>query len=207
MSYTSPTTVGEKIVVTPSKKVISQDVRVWENSLVGQLIDAKLSFPVIYRLIEKIWGRIEMPTITLMKNDPICFQFKRANSIEWLLSRGPWHLRGKPMLLRKWIPGIVPETFNFDSIPVWIKLGRIPLELWTDASFAIVASAIGKPLSFDLATKERRRLSHARICMELNVDNTMPAEITVNLGGEEFIVNVTYEWKRRKCNLCRSFGH
>ena len=130
-----------------------------------------------------------------MENGLICFQFKRLNSIEWILSRGPWH------------PGIVPETFVFDLVHVWIKLGRILLELWTDASLAIVASAIGKPLSFDLATKERRRLSYACICVELNVDNTMPAEITVNRRGEEFIVTVTYEWKPRKCNLCRSFGH
>ena len=71
----------------------------------------------------------------------------------------------------------------------------------------MVASPIGKPLLVDLATKERRRLSYARICVELNVDNIMPAEVTVNLRGEEFIVTVTYEWKRKKCNLCRSFGH
>ncbi|XP_031740405.1 uncharacterized protein LOC116403411 [Cucumis sativus] len=142
-----------------------------------------------------------------MENGLICFQFKHLKSIQWILSRGPWHLGGKPMLLRKWTPGIVPESFVFDSVPVWIKLGRIPLELWTDAGLAVVASAIGKPLLVDLATKERRRLSYARICVELNVDNIMPAEVTVNLRGEEFIVTVTYEWKPKKCNLCRSFGH
>ena len=84
------------------------------------------------------------------------------------------------MLLRKWIPGIVHETFTFDSVPVWIKLGRIPLELWTNVGLVVVAIAIRKPLSFDLATKERR-LSYARICVELNVESTMSAEITVNL--------------------------
>lgn len=35
------------------------------------------------------------------------------------------------------------------------------MELWTDVRLTVVASAIGKPLSLDLATKERRRLSHA----------------------------------------------
>ena len=35
----------------------------------------------------------------------------------------------------------------------------------------------------------------------------MSAEITFNLRGAEFIVTVAYEWKLRKCNLCRSFGH
>ena len=109
------------------------------------------------------------------------------------------------MLLRKWMPGIVPETFVFDIVPVWIKLGQIPVELWTDVGLVIVASAIVKPLSLDLATKERRQLSYARICVEMNVNNHMSADIMVNLRGEEFIVNGMYEWKSRKCNLCRSF--
>ena len=65
------------------------------------------------------------------------------------------------MLLRKWTPGIVPETFVFYYVPVWIKLGRIPMELWIDASLAVVVSAIRKPLSLNLATKERRKLSYA----------------------------------------------
>ena len=49
----------------------------------------------------------------------------------------------------------------FYYVPIWIKLGRIPMELWTDVRLTVVASVIGKPLSLDLATKERRRLSHA----------------------------------------------
>ena len=48
----------------------------WENSLVGQLNDVKLSYQVIYRLIEKIWGRVEMPTITLMENGLIFSNLK-----------------------------------------------------------------------------------------------------------------------------------
>ena len=65
------------------------------------------------------------------------------------------------MLLRKWTLGIVPKSFVFYYVPIWIKLGTIPMELWTDVRLTVVASAIGKPLSLDLATKERRRLSHA----------------------------------------------
>lgn len=81
------------------------------------------------------------------------------------------------------------------------------MELWTNVSWAVVASGIGKPLSLDLATKERRRLSYARVCVEMNVDSSILADITINLRGEEFLVTITYEWKPRKCNLCCSFGH
>ena len=35
----------------------------------------------------------------------------------------------------------------------------------------------------------------------------MAAEFTIQLRGEDFVMTVNYEWKPRKCNLCRSFGH
>uniref|UniRef100_A0A9I9EE75 DUF4283 domain-containing protein n=1 Tax=Cucumis melo TaxID=3656 RepID=A0A9I9EE75_CUCME len=74
--YTPPKAIGDKIVVIPPEEVIDQGIQVWENSLVGQLIDAKLPYAVIQRLVEKIWGKIEMPTITILENDLICFQFR-----------------------------------------------------------------------------------------------------------------------------------
>ncbi|TYK18951.1 uncharacterized protein E5676_scaffold418G00380 [Cucumis melo var. makuwa] len=205
--YTLPKIIGDKIVVTPPEEVIDQGIKVWENSLVGQLIDSKLPYTVIQHLVEKIWGKIEMPIITILENDLICFQFRRSKSVEWILSRGPWHLDDKSMLLRKWTPGIVPEFFVFNSVPVWIRLGKLPMELWTEAGLAVVASAVGKPISLDLATKERRRLSYARVCVELEAGSNMPAEITVSLRGVDFNVSVNYEWKPRKCNLCCAFGH
>ncbi|TYK26656.1 DUF4283 domain-containing protein [Cucumis melo var. makuwa] len=207
LPYTLPKAIGDKIVVIPTEEVIDQGIRVWENSLVGQLIDAKLPYSVIQRLVEKICGKIEMPIITILENDLICFQFRRSKSVEWILSRGPWHLGGKPMLFRKWTPAIVPESFVFNSVPVWITLGKLPMELWTEAGLAVVAGAVGKPISLDLATKERRRLSYARVCVELEGGSNMPSEITVNLRGVEFNVSVNYEWKPRKCNLCGAFGH
>ncbi|XP_050938810.1 uncharacterized protein LOC127148657 [Cucumis melo] len=152
-------------------------------------------------------GKIEMPILTILENDLICFQFRRPKSVEWILLRGPWHFGGKPMLLRKWTPGIVPESFVFNSVPVWIRLGKIPMELWIEAGLAVVASAVGKPISLDLTTKERRRLSYARVCVELEGGSNMPAGITVSLRGVDFNVSINYEWKPRKCNLCCAFGH
>ena len=35
----------------------------------------------------------------------------------------------------------------------------------------------------------------------------MPAEFTIHLRVEDFVMAVNYEWKPRRCNLCRSFGH
>lgn len=73
LPYTQPKTIGDNIIVVPSEEVIAQNIRVWENSLVGQLINVKLPYAVIHQLVEKIWGKIEMPVITILENDLICF--------------------------------------------------------------------------------------------------------------------------------------
>lgn len=39
-------------------------------------------------------------------------------------------------------------------------MGTIPMELWTEVGLVVVANAIGKSLTLDLATKERCRLSY-----------------------------------------------
>lgn len=94
------------------------------------------------------------------------------------------------MLIEKWTLGIILESFGFNSVPVWIRLGKIPMELWTEAGLTIVASVVGKPITLDLATKEKRRLSYARVYVELDVDSPMLAEITVNHASVIYVVRL-----------------
>lgn len=51
LPYIPPQIVENKIVAIPLEEVITQGVQVWENFLVGKLIDAKLPYAVIHRLI------------------------------------------------------------------------------------------------------------------------------------------------------------
>lgn len=62
-----------KIVVILHEQVVAQGVKVWENSLVWQIIDAKVPYVIVQRLIEKLWGKFEMSTITILENDLIPF--------------------------------------------------------------------------------------------------------------------------------------
>ncbi|XP_038877075.1 uncharacterized protein LOC120069410 [Benincasa hispida] len=148
-----------------------------------------------------------MPTITILDNGLILFQFHRDESQDWALENDPWHLGGKPILLRKWFPGIVSKTFVFESLPIWIHLARIPLELWTNKGLAVVVSAMGRPIHLDEATRDRKRCSYARVCVKVDGDALLPLLVTIRMRGQDFVVHVSYEWKSRKCLGCGSFRH
>lgn len=110
-----------------------------------------------------------MANITVLENDLVIFQFRRPKSVNWILSHGLLHLGANPMLLRKWSPGIVPKSFIFNYVLVWITLGHIPMKLWMDEGLAVVASVVGKPLAFDMAIRERRGMSY--VCVNVYVLN------------------------------------
>ncbi|KAF9597053.1 hypothetical protein IFM89_015244 [Coptis chinensis] len=69
------------------------------------------------------------------------------------------------------------------TILVWVKCHNVPKELWTDDGLGFVASKVGIPFSQDEATKQKKRIDYARLCIEEGRQNE---RITPN-------ANVSYE--------------
>ncbi|KAL9400933.1 hypothetical protein Peur_004782 [Populus x canadensis] len=63
------------------------------------------------------------------------------------------------------------EQHNQVKVPVWVRLYNVPLEYWTIKGLSCVASAIGVPLHADHTTLLRKRLSYARVCVEIDACN------------------------------------
>ena len=56
-------------------------------------------------------------------------------------------------MLMKWKPGLTLSKASLHAIPVWAQFFNIPIELWTEKGLSLIASAIGKPLYANSATK------------------------------------------------------
>ena len=72
------------------------------------------------------------------------------------------------IFLRRWEAGLQLSLDAVDRIPVWVQLFGVPMEYWTAEGLSCLASAVGLPLFADGATESCRRISYARICVELN---------------------------------------
>lgn len=102
------------------------------------------------------------------------------------------------------------ESFdlNLSKLPIWIQLSNIPLELFTKTGLSYIASAVGVPLYCDKITALQKRLSFARICIEVDVNEKIPEVIEVVMK-EGNVVNVYTKvpWMPQKCGKCKIFGH
>ena len=105
-----------------------EGVDMWKGCLVGQFLDKRLPFPVVRSLVNKLWGKKEMPDISTTENSLYFFRFRDLDARNWVMESGPWHLAGRPFILRTWRPGMDMLNIQLTSIPIWVKFYNIPLE-------------------------------------------------------------------------------
>lgn len=71
-----------------------------------------------------------------------------------------------------------------------------------------IASVIGKPIQCDHMTSTISRLSYARVLIELDLREDLPASVTVPLpSGPVLHQKVVYESLPKFCNFCNYIGH
>ena len=86
------------------------------------------------------------------------------------------------------------------------------MELWNLKGISFIASYIGKPLHVDRMTASRRRISYARVCVEvrgdLNLIDKFAIETNDGKGNTTLLdIDVEYQWRPSRCSSCSTFGH
>ena len=155
-----------------------------------------------------IWGKEGEVDIKPVGHNLFIVQFPNLDLRNKVLESGPWHIQNKPLIVRKWEPGMQSLEFNMSKLPLWIQLSNIPLELFSQKGISYIASELGNPLYMDSITAKQQRLAYARVCVEVEASMDIPKRIEVELrDGKSVTVNVEIPWMPAKCSKCEIFGH
>ncbi|KAK8571128.1 hypothetical protein V6N13_025684 [Hibiscus sabdariffa] len=172
---------GESVPALPPQEVIDLGARQWDNALLGKFLGKSSPLSVFQRILNKFWG---------------------------VLESGPWHVQQKALILRRRLPGMMPEVFTFDKAPIWVKLWHVPLELYSQQGLGYLASALGKPLYTDRSTAMKLTLEYAKVCVEVSATYDLLSTITVDLGNSTYVdVGVQLDWAPPCCSSWGVFGH
>ncbi|KAK8612797.1 hypothetical protein V6N13_092901 [Hibiscus sabdariffa] len=184
-----------RVVVKPSKEVLQDGAKQWENALLANFLG-------------KLWGREGSVTIRFLAPSVYLINFPSGRVRDWVLESGPWHIQQKALILRKWLPGMMMEVLNLESAPVWVKLWHVPLELYSQKGLGCLASALEKPLYTDRATAWEKHLEFAKVCVDMAAIFVLPTFISMEVGDDSFIdVGVELAWSPPRCCSCAIFGH
>ncbi|XVF79325.1 hypothetical protein PTKIN_Ptkin14bG0212400 [Pterospermum kingtungense] len=102
----------------------------------------------------------------------------------------------------------MPLELDLSSIPIWLNLRHVPLELFSLEGLSHIVSVIGTPLYMDRITVSCKRLTYAKMCVEIGVDRDIHSFVKVLMRDGSFVhIGVEVPWYPQKCMSCKVFGH
>ncbi|KAJ4848303.1 hypothetical protein Tsubulata_003685 [Turnera subulata] len=177
----------------------------WRKALVGYVFGSDPELDSVENFIALNWTKYGSVKL-------LCVQAQQV------LDEGPWFLDHRPFILKRHdlFEPLTKESVR--SVPVWIKLPGLSLQLRNTRCLSKIASVIGNPLFVEKSCMEGQTLTDPRICVEINADcDESPEYVKVNLPDLRWIpglqsresvqVKVEYEWLPPLCKVCREFGH
>lgn len=182
------------------------DDKNWGLCLIGYFLDGRMDFPLLCSTARRVWkdcGPIKIRQFGAC----FFFEFQDEDSKNKVLEGGPYFFSRRYLVLKEWERMLAPSTEHPSTIPVWVKIHKLPLECWTEEGLSRIASKIGKPLHVDVATAGQQRIAFARVCIEIGADYELPSTISVLTAKGTVVVTVEYQWLPRKCSKCKVFGH
>lgn len=182
------------------------DDGIGKHCLVGHFLDGKMPIPLLTATARTVWkdhGKFSIKQL----GSSYLFEFDDEASKLAVLEGGPYFFSRRYLVLKEWKRMMTPGKIHPPTIPVWVKLHRLPLEFWTHVGFSKIASTIGKPIYVDEATANKKRLDFARICVEIDAGDELPSDITISVKSDSVMVGVEYQWLPPSCKSCKVFGH
>ncbi|XP_057746748.1 uncharacterized protein LOC130966018 [Arachis stenosperma] len=110
---------------------------------------------------------------------------------------------GYYITVKSWSPDCKPCEASFGNIMVWIRITRLSIWYYHEKAIMHIASAIGKPVKVDLATKLVERGKFARACVQVNLGLLVVQRVVV----DDYKYSVEYECLQLICEKCNCFGN
>ena len=95
-----------KLRVALPEEVIEEGEMLWKNAVVAQFVGRIPNFSMFQKQVNMFWGQEGEMDIRPAGLNLFIIQFPNCATRERVLENGPWHIQNKPLIVRKWEPGM-----------------------------------------------------------------------------------------------------
>lgn len=82
-------------------------------------------------------------------NDWVTFMFANEHDRNLVWRERPWFVQGLNLVLRPWEPFFDAYTTEITRVDQWIRIPRLPMELWHDKYLRIILKDISEVVKID----------------------------------------------------------
>lgn len=138
----------------------------------------------------------------------VIFKFQNKTEKERILAGGPYFIFKRTLFVRSLSEDFCFQEVDYSVVPIWVQLHNLPLQCRNTRAISRIASKLGKPLCFDNITLERKRISYARVLIEVDTSVKPLEAFEVKLpSGQVYLQYAHYENLPKFCTHCYLFGH
>ncbi|XP_050233454.1 uncharacterized protein LOC126681941 [Mercurialis annua] len=180
---------------------ILNEVDRWKYVVLGCVYGLNPRFYKLQSFIKNRWGKLGLINFHQIKSNLFAFVFESEEGKIQAMADGPITFDSHPLLLQEWKRKMTFEIEKGALVSVWVKFPLLPWEFWSDESLITIASTLGKPLFADRCTRDRSKLTYARVLIEMRLNEIFPDIIIIkDTDGEILNQAVDYEWKLVLCS-------
>uniref|UniRef100_A0A0D3DLD3 DUF4283 domain-containing protein n=1 Tax=Brassica oleracea var. oleracea TaxID=109376 RepID=A0A0D3DLD3_BRAOL len=129
------------------------------------------------------------------------FKISDPKAREKILRRGMWNIVGVPMAVTKWTPKTEEDKQEEESIPMWIHLTKVPLNMFSWEGLSLIASHVGVPVRLHPETLACFSFEVAKVFVNVDVSKALPKEMNFSSKGKEFMVEFTIRGSPQGANI------
>ncbi|WJX44582.1 hypothetical protein P8452_31536 [Trifolium repens] len=175
----------------------------WRMTLAIKVMGKKVNFKVLESNLKRKWTKNGAITIVDMVDGYYMVHFQNKEDYDHALFEGPWLVADHYIIVQRWSPMFLQQAETSKKMAVWIRIPRLPLELYNSEFLGRIGSALGSMLKIDRLTSIHSRGKFARICVEIDLDKPLVPFIVIR--GYKFPLE--YEGLHLICFHCGRYGH
>jgi hypothetical protein len=175
----------------------------WQKTLFVNTLGKKINFKVIENSLRKRWTKKGSINFVDMADGYYVVHFEEEEDYNRALFEGPWRVAYHYLIVQRWRPLFFQNMEISPRVVVWIRIPKLPLELYNAQFLWRIGSALGNMLKIDQITSIHSRGKYARICVEIDLDKPLAPHIIIR----GFKLPIEYEGLHMICFSCGKYGH
>lgn len=174
LEYSKP---GMEVVI--SDEEWTEGEKTWQHTLAAKFGKSTLVYDEVVKWAGVNWKR-NTPGISLLKPGIFLFEFKSGEQKLDALSRSWTFYHKYPIIFKPWNVDTTVDQLQIETQPILIQFPELPPRYWPPKVLGKMVSFIGKPVSTDRLTANRKKLEYARVLVDVNKNLTvLPDEIPI----------------------------
>lgn len=200
-----------------------------EFQAVGRVVSEKPAHPDAISLsLGRVWCPIKGIDCREAGDNRFVFTFKQESGKRKALEDGPWMFDKELVVVEDYDPAKRIEDYDFDEIPIWVRIFNLPLGMMHEDSAEEIGNIIGRFMEVDAGVDGKAIGKFLRVKIRMKINNPIMRVFTLdvdevgegkkgkkkmNIDGKEeeetegFWCRFEYEFLPEFCYTCGLIGH